>query len=86
LEEGLLRLAAAILEQAVEDWRVGFGRPEWSPRGKLSAEAADWLFNDDRRATFTFRQVCDVLGAEPERMRKLIRREYGEVKRNDSGT
>ena len=66
MEEGLLRLAAATLECAISDWRVGAGRPE--------------LFDDARRATFTFKDVCNVLGAEPDWLRAMIREEYGESK------
>ncbi|MGD0290093.1 MAG: hypothetical protein ABSC63_10625 [Candidatus Binataceae bacterium] len=77
MEFGLLLLAQAMLEQAIADWRVGFGRPEWSPRGRLSAEAADWLFSDERRATFTFKDAADVLGAEVNWLRAMIRAEHG---------
>lgn len=77
MEEGLLRLAAAMLEQAVEDWRVGANYPDWSPRGRRSAEAAGWLFDDERRATFTFKAVCEVLGAAPSWLRAMIEAEYG---------
>jgi hypothetical protein len=73
---GSLLLAQAMIEQAIADWRAGVGRPEWSPRGRRSAEAAGWLFDDERRATFTFADVCDVLGAEPGWMRAMILSEY----------
>jgi hypothetical protein len=86
LEQGLLRLAAAMIDLAIEDWCAGFGWAAWSPRGKRSTEASDWLFSDERCASLTFKDACNVLGAEPGWMRKMIRAEYGEVTRNDPGT
>jgi hypothetical protein len=70
-------LAAAMLRLAIADWRAGIGMPEWSPRGKRSAEAFDWLFNDERRAHVTFQRVCDLLGAEPSWLRTEIRAVHG---------
>jgi hypothetical protein len=85
MDYGSLLLAQAMLEQALEDWRAGLRYPEWSKRGRLSADAADWLFNDERRAILTFADVCDVLGAEPSWMRATIRAGYdGEVKDDDN--
>jgi len=77
VEAGLLRLAAAMISLAIADWRAGAGRPEWSPRGRRSAEAHAWLFDDARHSIFTFKDVCDVLGAEPSWMRAMIRAEHG---------
>jgi hypothetical protein len=68
--------AIAMLRRAIVDWRAGVGRPEWSKRGRLSAEARDWIFNSERRAHVRFEDVCEVLGAEPNWMRAMLRAEY----------
>ena len=78
MNDGWARFAQAMVRQATEDWRAGVGRPEWSPRGRRSAEAADWLFNVERRAAVTFEDVCALLGVEPGWMRRMIRAKYGE--------
>jgi hypothetical protein len=65
-----------MIEVAIADWRAGVRFPEWSKRGRRSAEAAGWLFDDERGATLTFADVCDLLGAEPGWMRAMILSEY----------
>jgi hypothetical protein len=65
-------LAAAMIELAIADWKAGIGRPEWSQRGRRSMNAADWLFNPERRALVTFEDACAALGADPDYTRKEI--------------
>lgn len=62
---------------AIEDLRAGAGWPEWSPRGRRSAEAAAWLFDERREAVFTFEDVCAVLGIESSWIRAKIRAKFG---------
>jgi hypothetical protein len=65
-------LAAAMLKLAIADWQAGLCYPKWSRRGKRSMDAADWLFNPERRALVTFEDACAALGADPDYTRKEI--------------
>src|SRR5262249_36780208 len=63
-----LRLFAAVLDDAVKSYRkliiVG---------GRRFAEEKAWLFSDDKRATFSFCNICEVLGLSPGRVRRSLR-------------
>jgi hypothetical protein len=82
--EGWQLLAMAMIELAIADWRAGIGKPDWSPRGRRSEEAGDWLFNPARAAHLTFQQACDLLKAEPSRLRAGIRSKYEGTEADDS--
>jgi hypothetical protein len=74
--ESARRLALAMIEQARADWRRGIDRPPWSPWGRRSAEAGDWLFNPDRKAHLSFHLCCEVLGIDPSQKRIALRAKY----------
>jgi len=63
----------ATIQFALEDWRAGVGRSEYSRRGRRSAEAADWIFNPEHRARLTFDDACAILDLAPTWARKQIR-------------
>jgi len=62
------RLLAAVLKDAVDTYRtlVFAG-------GRHFAEAEKWIFSDDHKYTFSFRNVCDILGLSPSRIRPSLR-------------
>src|SRR5690348_10873116 len=63
------RLFAAVLDDAVKNYRkfVVAG-------GRRFAEEEAWLLSDDKNATFSFCNVCEVLGLDPDRVRRSLRR------------
>ncbi len=65
-----------MIELAIADWRAGVRYPDWSRRGRLSADAADWLFNPGRRALVKFEDACAVFDVEADWMRAMIRAKY----------
>jgi hypothetical protein len=62
------RLFAAVLDDAVKNYRklVVVG-------GRRFAEEREWIFSDDKKATFSFCNICDVLGLSPTRIRRTLR-------------
>lgn len=82
------RLMLAILEDALRDFlktRVGRRRVRWTPehrrmvkrwKDRRAEEAAGWIFDEaaDREGRlFSFKNICEVLGIEPERLRQRLR-------------
>jgi hypothetical protein len=65
-----------MIEVAIADWRAGVRYPDWTRRGKLSAEARDWLFNPARRALVKFEDACAVFNVDADWMRARILSEY----------
>jgi hypothetical protein len=64
--EGPRKLMAAILDDALRC--VSVDVPD-----KPSAEAARWIFSDDRSYAFSFLNVCDAVEMDPERLRHVAR-------------
>jgi hypothetical protein len=62
------RLFAAVLDDAVKNYRklVVVG-------GRRFVEEKAWIFSDDKKATFSFCNICDVLGLSPSRIRRSLR-------------
>jgi hypothetical protein len=62
------RLFAAVLDDAVKSYRklVVVG-------GRRFAEEEAWLLSDDKKATFSFCNICDVLGLSATRIRRSLR-------------
>ncbi len=62
-----LRLFAAVLDDAVKNYRklVVVG-------GRRFVEEKAWLFSDDKTATFSFCNICEVLGLSPGRVRQSL--------------
>lgn len=63
-----LRLFVAVLDDAIKSYRklVLAG-------GRRFAEEKAWLFSDDKTATFSFCNICEVLGLSPGRVRRSLR-------------
>lgn len=69
---GEVALLYAILDDAISCWQQG--RCNKSQRAQnLAAEAESWLFTDDHHWTFSFVNVCAVLGLDPAYLRAGLR-------------
>ncbi len=69
--EGEKRLMAAVLSDAVDTYmKFAFGRE--TRQRTLFGEAETWLFGDSRSAngSFSFLEICDVLGLDPGYVRR----------------
>jgi hypothetical protein len=67
--EGEKRLLAAILIDAVECYMKQYRATD--RRGRhLFEEAEAWIFNDSRSEFLSFASVCEVLGIEPDYVRR----------------
>ena len=77
-----MRLMLAVLEEAVATFQHQLGAD--SRRGRrLFREADEWFRSADTSWTFAFESVCDVLGLDPEYVRRgLARLKRG---RSDAG-
>jgi hypothetical protein len=62
------RLLLAVLDNAVRSYRTLIFNG-----GRRFTEVATWLFTDDFEDTFSFRNICDVLGLSPTRIRESLR-------------
>ena len=62
------RLLAAVLEDAVKSYRtLAFAG------GRRFLEVEAWIFGDDHKNPFSFRNICDVLGLSASRLRQSLR-------------
>jgi hypothetical protein len=61
------RLLVAVLEEAVKSYRTLA-----CARGRRFAEVNEWIFSDDNQHAFSFRNICDVLGLSPSRVRQSL--------------
>jgi|RhiMetdeSRZDD1v2_1073273.scaffolds.fasta_scaffold1537552_1 hypothetical protein len=67
--EGERRLMLAILEDAVDCFQKYLGTKE--SRGRLlCSDAEEWIMSDDRSWLFSFVNVCEVLGLQPDFIRQ----------------
>lgn len=62
------RLLAAVLDDAIKNYRAFV-----VAGGRRFIEDERWLFNDDNREPFSFRNICDILGLSPSRIRQSLR-------------
>ena len=62
------RLLLAVLDNAVRSYRTLIFNG-----GRRFNEVAGWLFSDDTEDTFSFRNICDVLGLSSSRIRQSLR-------------
>lgn len=65
-------LMCAVLEDAFICFQSQF-EIESRPIQRAAKEAEEWFFSDDSHALFSFVSVCDVLGLEPELVRKGLK-------------
>ena len=67
--EGEKRLLAAVLDDAVDCYMKHCGATQTRQR-QLFEEAEGWIFDDSRGELFTFATVCEILGFEPDYIRR----------------
>ena len=72
--QGERRLMLAVLEDAVDCYRRGRGAHDPVTR-RLFNETRAWLESTDRRATFSFASICDVLDIDADYLRRGLRQE-----------
>ncbi len=71
--EGEKRLLAAVLADAVDCYMKQAFNPEASGR-QVFRDAEAWIFQDETGTwLFSFRNICDILGLEPEYIRRGLR-------------
>jgi len=70
------RLLLAVLDNAVRTYRTLI-----FTGGRRFAEVEGWIFSDDAEDTFSFRNICDVLGISPSRIRHSLRTWTSEPRR-----
>ena len=62
------RLLAAVLEDAVENYRTFVFKG-----GRRFVEEKEWIFSDDNKYAFSFGNICDILGLSASRIRQSLR-------------
>jgi len=62
-------LSAAILEDAIHDYRKYRGARDSAGKERFR-EAAEWLMHDGDAWIFSFANVCEFLGLDPEYVRR----------------
>jgi hypothetical protein len=64
-------LAAAVLDNAVESY-VRYARGG-TPRARREFRlASEWIFSSDRHWPFSFENICDALGVDPQCVRSAL--------------
>jgi hypothetical protein len=63
------RLLIAIMQDAVECFQKHIHARD-SKRRQLYVDAESWISSDDYSGTFSFNNVCDLLGMSPEYLRQ----------------
>jgi hypothetical protein len=69
---GEQRLMCAIIEDAVEMYRKNAGVRD-PLHEKLFLDAEEWIETHDSTWIFSFETICDVLGLEPDALRRGLR-------------
>ena len=72
-QRGEAALMRAVLEDAIHCFQKQFVR-KGRRVGRLAREAEEWFATDDPRWPFSFVNICDVLGLEPEYLRLGLKR------------
>jgi hypothetical protein len=65
-------LLIALLEDAIHEYRK-YGRARGREGQARLHEAADWIMDDDESWIFSFKNVCELLGLDPEYIRRGVR-------------
>jgi hypothetical protein len=71
--DGERHLVLAILEDAVNCFRDHLLAKRESDR-RLFREAEEWIMADDQRFPFSFLEICQILGIDPEYVRGGLKR------------
>jgi hypothetical protein len=69
-------LLAAILEDAVQEYRK-YSRAHDANGKKRFREAEEWIMRGGNYWIFSFDNVCDLLGLDPEYVRRGLRENLG---------
>lgn len=69
---GEKRLMCAVIEDAVDVYRKYAGVRD-PAHEKLFRDAEEWIETRDRTWLFSFETICDVLGLEPDALRRGLR-------------
>ena len=67
--DGERRLMIAVLEDAVDVYRKQAGAQDARAQ-QLFHEAEEWIEDADRTWLFSFQNICDVLGLDPDYLRR----------------
>jgi len=67
------RLLLAVLEDAVRCWQT-YESSSGAEKRRLFREAAEWFDSDADDSLFTFVDICQLLGLEPDHIRFGLRR------------
>lgn len=70
--DGERMLMLAVLEDAVNAYQKNVGAQD-ARRQEAFSEAEAWLEDHDRSWLFSFESICDVLGLEPDYLRRGLR-------------
>lgn len=71
-DEALRALMLAVLEDGIACFQAYYFQPSRTNE-KLFQEADEWIHSDDD-AVFSFNNVCETLGLNPEKLRKGLER------------
>jgi hypothetical protein len=65
------RLMIAVLQTAVDDYRTPApgGRP-----ARVRQQAVEWVSSTDRSWAFSFENVCEAVGLDPQALRRSLDR------------
>ncbi len=69
--EPLRRLMAAVLCEAVDRFQRNLSHTSLYSRCEF-VEAEFWLFKDQSKALFSFKNVCDFLSLDPQHIRRRL--------------
>src|SRR5262245_15183291 len=75
--EGERRLLVAVLAQALRSLFTDAGRPGRGAARRLRQDLA-WLTSHDRKETFAFERICEVLDLEARSLRDRVLAELGD--------
>ncbi|GIW44770.1 MAG: hypothetical protein KatS3mg077_2052 [Candidatus Binatia bacterium] len=72
------RLMLAVLQDALECFRkYAFARDS---RGRqMFIEAKDWIFSRDQHWWYSFENICELLGFDPEYLRRQVETWYAQA-------
>ena len=71
--DGMRRLMVAVLQDATSALAGGAG----PGRGRLYRETVEWVDSDDADWAFSFVNVCEFLGHDPDAVRRRLARYMG---------
>ena len=75
-------LLAAILEDAVEEYRKYSGAHDSKGKSRFN-EVEEWFNCSDKKWIFSFENICELLGLDPEYIRRRLHETSGALAEND---